>query len=108
MQMINLFELTPGAKSLGVGTELYDPLSRPVNAANGLAQDFFSVFKTYMGEVNNRQFHAEDMARALAAGDIQDVHEVALAVSKAKFTIDMTVQLRDKILSAYDTLQQMR
>lgn len=106
--MINIFDLTPGSRGIDGVAGLFDPTQRPVNAANGLAQDFFSVFKAYMGEVNGRQFHAEDMARALAAGDIQDVHEVALAVGKAKFAIDMTVQLRDKILSAYEALQSMR
>lgn len=76
--------------------------------AEGLVSSFHDTFKKVMGDVNHQQFYAEDQARAFAAGDIEDIHDVALAINKAKFMLDLTVKVRDKLLDAYRELSMMR
>ena len=107
--MTSLFALLPRPKLLP--EELSAPAgARPagVGAGGALANEVFKTFKGVMGEVNNMQFNAEDMTRAFAAGDVQDVHDVALAINKAKFALDFTVRVRDKMLEAYRELSMMR
>lgn len=106
--MGSLFDLLPAPKLLtGEPTAGFVP---PVAKGSGgeLTGEIFSTFKNVMGEVNRLQFNAEDQTRAFAAGDVQDVHDVALAINKAKFALDLTVRVRDKLLEAYRELSQMR
>lgn len=84
------------------------PIPKSGDGAGPFADEVFKTFKNVMGEVNNLQFNAEDQARAFAAGDVEDVHDVALAINKAKFALDLTVRVRDKLLDAYRELSQMR
>lgn len=76
--------------------------------AEALVGTFYDTFKKVMGDVNRQQFFAEDQARAFAAGDVEDIHDVALAMNKAKFSLDLTVKVRDKLLEAYRELSAMR
>ena len=73
-----------------------------------MADEWYGTFKSVLGEVNRLQFNAEDQARAFAVGDVEDVHDVALAINKAKFALDFTTRVRDKLLDAYRELSQMR
>lgn len=106
--MSGLFDLRPRS-SLLPGVEFGIPAaSAKSENAGALADDFFQTFKSVMGEVNRMQFHAEDQSRAFAAGEVEDVHDVALAINKAKFALDLTVRVRDKLLDAYRELSSMR
>ncbi len=106
--MSSLFELLPKQKFLS-GIEMAGmPAAKQTDGAGPLVGEFYSTFKNVMGEVNRLQFNAEDQARAFAAGDVEDVHDVALAINKAKFALDLTVRVRDKLLDAYRELSQMR
>lgn len=103
--MSDLLALRPTPKFLD---QLAAPPALRTGNADSLAKDFFSQFKMIMGDVNDKQFQSEDMVRAFAAGDVTDVHDVALAINKAKFALDFTVRVRDKMLEAYRELSQMR
>ena len=106
--MSSIFELLPKQKLLS-GIELAGiPAAKQAGGAAPLVNEFYSTFKNVMGEVNRLQFNAEDQARAFAAGDVEDVHDVALAINKAKFALDLTVRVRDRLLDAYRELSQMR
>jgi len=103
----SIFALLPKPRLL---TDEFFAQSAPKaeGGAGALADSMLSTFKEVMGEVNRQQFHAEDMTRAFAAGDVQDVHDVALAINKAKFALDFTVRVRDRMLEAYRELSMMR
>jgi len=109
--MSDLFALLPKSRLLAdlPGTSgPMSPIPKTGGGAGNMADEVFKTFKNVMGEVNTMQFNAEDKARAFAAGDVQDVHDVVLAINKAKFALDLTVRVRDKLLDAYRELSQMR
>lgn len=87
---------------------LAKPDPRPSGPSDALVNNVYGTFKDIMGEVNRLQFDSEDQTRAFAAGDVEDVHDVALAINKAKFALDLTVRVRDKLLEAYRELSNMR
>ncbi len=105
--MTSLFALRPAMRFL---TEPLTPTATLPNSgsANALVGNVYSTFKDIMGEVNRLQFNAEDQSRAFAAGDVEDVHDVALAINKAKFALDLTVRVRDRLIDAYRELSNMR
>lgn len=104
--MTSIFSLRPKPQLLT--EEFFQRPAAADGSAGNLAGQVFTTFKDVMGEVNKLQFHAEDQTRAFAAGEVHDVHDVALAINKAKFALDFTVRIRDRLLDAYRELSTMR
>lgn len=69
---------------------------------------FGSSMKKALGQVNELQKNADDMAVKLATGDVEDVHKAMLAMQKAKLAFDFTVQVRNKVIEAYQEIMRMQ
>ena len=106
--MTGLFELRPTPRLFDKDMGIAAAAPKSDGSGGALVGEVYGTFKQVMGEVNRLQFDAEDMTRAFAVGDVEDVHDVALAINKAKFALDFTVRVRDKLLDAYRELSQMR
>lgn len=59
-------------------------------------------------QVNDRLNQADMMVRHLAVGDAPNIHQVMIALSEARLSLELLVQVRDKALGAYQTLMQMQ
>lgn len=58
-------------------------------------------------KVNDLQIKAENAMESMVTGDVDDISEVAAAVSEADMALRFTVQVRDKLLDAYNQLIRM-
>ncbi|GAB6280534.1 MAG: hypothetical protein STSR0007_06120 [Thermovirga sp.] len=65
---------------------------------------FEDLLKIGLEKVNDAQIRAEETMKAMATGDVDDISEVAAAVSEADMALRMAVQIRDKLLEAYNQL----
>ncbi|KUK59041.1 MAG: Flagellar hook-basal body complex protein FliE [Synergistales bacterium 53_16] len=70
-------------------------------------QGFEQALKQGLERVNDVQVRAESAMKAMATGDVDDISEVAAAVSEADLALQLAVQIRDKLLDAYNRLVQM-
>ncbi len=70
-------------------------------------QGFEEALKQGLEKVNDVQLRAESAMKAMATGDVEDISEVAAAVSEADLALQLAVQIRDKLLDAYNRLVQM-
>ena len=59
-------------------------------------------------ETNRLQFEAEKQNALLAAGQIEDVSQVVVASQKAEIALQLTLQLRNKAVSAYQEITRMQ
>ncbi len=59
-------------------------------------------------EVNHLQKEADQAIETLASGESQNVHGAMLAVSKADLAFRMTMQVRNKIIEAYQEVMRMQ
>lgn len=59
-------------------------------------------------QVNDKLSQADMMVRHLAVGDAPNIHQVMIALSEARLSLELLVQVRDKALDAYQTLMQMQ
>ena len=75
-------------------------------AASGSA-DFTSAFKSALGEVNALQANAGEAASAFERGDTTDIAAVMLAKQQASIGFETTLQVRNKLLSAYKDIMSM-
>ncbi len=76
-------------------------------AAEG-GKSFGAVLADALGEVNRLQTDAAQASADLAAGKIQDVSEVVIATEKATIALQLTMQVRNKVVDAYQEMMRMQ
>ncbi|HHW76433.1 MAG TPA: flagellar hook-basal body complex protein FliE [Xanthomonadaceae bacterium] len=71
------------------------------------ANDFASVFKTMLAGVNRSQQHATRQAESFDLGQNQDLAGVMIAQQHARLAFQTTLQVRNKMISAYQDIMNM-
>lgn len=71
------------------------------------AGDFGSILRNALSEVNQAQLESAKMDRLLAQGQLANVHEAVIAAEKATLSLELTVQIRNKLLEAYQEIMRM-
>lgn len=67
---------------------------------------FGDVLQRFLDQVNSAQFRADDAVESLALGEPIDVHQVMLSLNEAGAALQMTLQVRGKLLDAYQELMR--
>ena len=75
------------------------------SAAVGLS--FEELLSASMKEVNALQLEADDRMRRLATGDVEDISEVVMASSRAEVALKLMMELRNKLVDAYQALSRV-
>lgn len=58
-------------------------------------------------EVNELNKNADAMAKEVATGKSENIHETMLALTQAELSFDLMVQVRNKVLEAYQEVMRM-
>ncbi|MBI4831865.1 MAG: flagellar hook-basal body complex protein FliE [Candidatus Lindowbacteria bacterium] len=86
----------------------------PVDRKQGMQPDEITgpSFKEYLtesiNEIQELQTVADETINKLAAGEVTNVSEAMIAIEKANMAFMTLLQVRNKILSAYDQIQRMQ
>ncbi|MBL8404386.1 Flagellar hook-basal body complex protein FliE [bioreactor metagenome] len=71
--------------------------------------DFAQILQGSIDKVNETQRQANQMAEKLAAGDTsQNLHEVMIALQTASVSFQEMVQVRNKLVSAYQDVMNIQ
>jgi len=84
---------------------------RPAQEAGSLQEgsaSFVSIMREQLDQLVEMQNSAEVMQQQLAAGQITDVNQVVLAVQKADLALNFALQLRNKVIEAYQEISRMQ
>jgi flagellar hook-basal body complex protein FliE len=65
------------------------------------------TLRNAMDEISSLQGDADDKVSQLLNGNGQDVHSAMIAVEKANLSFQMMVQVRNKIVQAYQQISAM-
>lgn len=68
---------------------------------------FLDHLKEGLESVNELQKGADSMAMDLASGKSQNLHETMLAATQAELGFNLTVQIRNRILEAYQEVMRL-
>jgi len=71
-------------------------------------KDFKQILLNSLDEVNRLQQEADSAQQALLRGDTDNVAEVFTAVNKAEVAFDLLMEIRNKLLDAYQEINQIR
>lgn len=78
-------------------------------AATGPEGKPFSQFLAdALDDVNKLQLNADQASIDLAAGKLQDVSQAVIAAEKATIALQLTMQVRNKIVDAYQEVMRMQ
>lgn len=89
---------------------IQNPLPAPnvsESAPAEAAKDFGQFLSEALAKVETVQSEATQAAQRLATGEIRDVAEVMIASEKATLALQLTVQVRNKVLEAYQEIMRM-
>lgn len=80
------------------------PKATPENKVDG----FGGMFKKALQDVNAAQKESEVKTNQLVMGEGTDIHEVMIASQKANLSLQLTVQMRNKVVEAYQEIMRMQ
>ena len=80
--------------------------SRPVGSSD--SESFGQVLKQSINEVNQLQNQANQAIEGLAAGQNTDIHSTMIAMEKADVAFRLLMQIRNKVIGAYETIMRMQ
>ncbi len=69
---------------------------------------FGSVLDQSIKTVSRIQQDADERAAQLVAGESKDIHGTMIAMQKAEISMSLLMEVRNKVISAYDEIKRMQ
>lgn len=80
--------------------------ARPTAVEGG--GDFLGSLKDAIAKVNEIQVEAGRAVDQVVTGQSQNVHEMMIALQKADVSFQLMMQIRNKLVAAYEDIQRMQ
>ncbi|MGE5583800.1 MAG: flagellar hook-basal body complex protein FliE [Bacillota bacterium] len=81
--------------------------SEPAGASNPvMSESFEKVLSKALEPVNNLQLQSADLDAKLATGKLEYVHQAMVMAQKASLALDLTMQIRNKVVEAYQEIMR--
>jgi flagellar hook-basal body complex protein FliE len=74
---------------------------------NAGGSEFLDTLRNAVSQVKDLQSQADTQVSGMLSGDGQDVHSAMIAVEKANLAFELMVQMRNKIVSAYQEVSRI-
>jgi flagellar hook-basal body complex protein FliE len=76
-----------------------------IQIADAIEED---ILNDKLNEVNELQVDSENATEDFINGEDIDIHQVMLSAEEAKMSIQLAVQIRNKIVEAYQEINRMQ
>lgn len=73
-----------------------------------VAESFAAYLSNALGQLNNTQLNAEEMTKQYITGQVEDIHQVMIAGQKATVMLELTMQVRNKVIESYQEIMRMQ
>jgi flagellar hook-basal body complex protein FliE len=94
----------PGAVDPNNGLKV-PGVEKPAEAGIGA---MLKPFSDGLGQVNKLQLDADKLSKEAAVGGDVDLHDVMIAGEKASVAMQLTLQIRNKLVEAYQDVMRMQ
>jgi flagellar hook-basal body complex protein FliE len=75
---------------------------------NSPTVSFGNYLKDAISSLNDTQLQADSAINSFVKGDDIYVHQVMLSMQKAELTLNLAMQLRNKVVAAYEEIMRMQ
>lgn len=69
---------------------------------------FGDMLNNALKQVENDVKGAQELSEKLSTGEVKDLHQVMVAMEKANLGLQLTVQIRNKVVEAYQEIMRMQ
>ena len=83
------------------------PVAMPGSAAKA-SDAFGTILSNAIGSVESQRQQSQQSIEKLLSGEGGELHEVALDAQKAQLSFEMFLQVRNKMVQAYQQVMQMQ
>lgn len=97
--------------SMNVGKIAQIPVLNDIKATSGVKTgntSFSDVINDALNKVNDLQIESSKKTEELITGASDDIHSAMIAGSKAELALQMTLQVRNKVMDAYKEIMNMQ
>lgn len=70
--------------------------------------DFGNILNNAIDRLNTAEVKAEKVMEKFMVGEVQDIHQVTIAMQEAKLTMQLAVEVRNKIVETYQEISRMQ
>ena len=87
------------------------PIAMPAPPASAVTEgsgSFRNILENTIGTVQSLQNDAVSAAQKFMTGESEEIHSVALAGQKAELAFELGLQVRNKVVSAYQEIMKMQ
>jgi len=88
-----------------------ESLSKTISPANPKEtqspESFGKMLARSLDDVNQLKLSADEAINDLAAGKQEDIHQTMISLEKADVAFQLMMQIRNKIVAAYETVMRM-
>ncbi|MFX4261957.1 flagellar hook-basal body complex protein FliE [Pelotomaculum propionicicum] len=78
------------------------------NQGAGGEGSFSEVLSSALKRLNDTQVKADNLSLELLTGEVQDIHQVTIAMQEAKLSMQLAVEVRNKVIEAYQEISRMQ
>jgi flagellar hook-basal body complex protein FliE len=72
------------------------------------ASGFLESLKSAIGKVNDAEMEAGRAIDSIMTGETQDIHRTMVALQQADVSFQLMMQIRNKLVAAYEEIQRMQ
>jgi flagellar hook-basal body complex protein FliE len=89
-------------------TMLAQPQTKTEVGATDLAQQFGSFLNNAISNLSNQETKVDQLSNQFVAGNLADVHQLTIATEEASLGLELTLQVRNKVIEAYQDVMRMQ
>ena len=96
-------------EKITIKNNLETSLSLPINEKQpsiDKGESFGEALSGAIGKVSELRNEADRAVHELAAGENKDIHQTMIAMEKASVSFELLMQIRNKVISAYDKIMR--
>jgi flagellar hook-basal body complex protein FliE len=98
-------------KPIDINPILQKPIlidSKKSNQTDESGKGFSQVLEDSINKVNALQLEADEAIKSFAKGESKDIHSTMIAVQKADISFQLMMQIRNKLVEAYQEIMRMQ
>ncbi|WP_371414444.1 flagellar hook-basal body complex protein FliE [Jeotgalibacillus sp. R-1-5s-1] len=92
-----------GLEGLSPSSSQLSTKTSPYNAQ----QNFAQMLKDSINSVNDAQLQSDKMTQRMINGENVELHDVMIASQKASVSLNLTMEMRNKAVEAYQEIMRM-
>ena len=88
-------------------TEVFKNIGSSV-VKDSTEKDFSSVLMDNLNQINDQQIKSDSLTKGFISGDGTSIQDVITSTEEAKMSLELAVQIRNKIVDAYQEITKMQ